>query len=309
MLDQGDVASEEVRFQAEDGWELAGTVYRGAAPRVAVLISAGTGFPRRFYRHAAAYLAHRGAVVLTYDFRGIGESGAEDLAVSGIDYPDWGRLDMTAALGCLEQLAPGVPLTTLGHSIGGQFVGFTQNHHKVARHAFVAVGNGHWGVHKPRNVPLELFWWWGYGTYCLARYGFIPSGGLWGGEALPPDVFRTWRRWSARRSYLLPDLVSGRYPHHFDEPCSPISAWVMSDDPIATITACRDTLSHYSQAETHLQVRTPKHLGAGKIGHDGAFRKGHEVLWDELWDWLVDGLLPVETQHGQLPSGGASGSV
>lgn len=292
MLDQGDVTVEDTKFRAEDGWELAGTVYRGVAPKVAILISAGTGFPRRFYRHVAAYLAQRGALVLTYDFRGIGESGAENLAVSGIDYPDWGRLDMTAALDHLQKLAPDVPLTTLGHSIGGQFVGFMQNHGKVARHAFVAVGNGHWGVHKLRNVPLELFFWWGYGAYCLARHGYIPAGGLWGGEALPPNVFRTWRRWSARRGYLLPELADGRYPHHFDDPCRPISAWVMSDDPIATETACGDTLSHYGNAEKHLVVRTPKQLGAKKVGHDGAFRKGREALWAELWEWLAEGHLP-----------------
>lgn len=292
MLDAGHVAVEEVTFRASDGWKLTGTVYRGPTPKVAVLISAGTGFPRRFYRHVAAYLAQQGAVVLTYDFPGIGDSGAENLAVSGIDYPDWGRLDMVSALDWLGTEAPGVPLTTLGHSIGGQFVGFMQNHHKVARHAFVAVGNGHWGVHKPRNVPLELFFWWGYGSYCLARHGFIPAGGLWGGEALPPEVFKTWRRWSARRGYLLPELAEGRYPHHFDDPCSPISAWVISDDPIATETACGDTLSHYSKAEKHLVVRTPKQLGAKKIGHDGAFRKGREALWAELWDWLAEGHLP-----------------
>jgi len=292
MLDQGDVIVEDIHCHAEDDWKLAGTVYRGAAPQVAILISAGTGFPRRFYRHVAAYLAQRGAVVLTYDFRGIGESGAENLAVSDIDYPDWGRLDMTAALNHLHSIAPGVPLTTLGHSIGGQFVGFMQNHSQVERHAFVAVGSGHWGVHKLRNIPLELFFWWGYGAYCLARHGYIPAGGLWGGEALPPNVFRTWRRWSARRSYLLPELADGRYPHHFDDPCSPISAWVLSDDPIATKTACGDTLSHYSKAEKHLVARTPKQLGTTKVGHDGAFRKGREALWTELWEWLADGRLP-----------------
>ncbi len=292
MLDMSDVSIEDVIFRAEDGWELEGTVYRGLSPKVAILISAGTGFPKRFYRHAAAYFAQRGAVVLTYDFRGIGDSGAENLPQSGIDYPDWGRLDMTAALDYLEAVAPDVPLTTLGHSIGGQFVGFMQNQDKAVRHGFVSVGSGHWGVHKLRNIPLELFFWWGYGAYCLARHGHIPGGGLWGGEALPPDVFRTWRRWSARRSYLLPDLAAGRYPHQFDKVEGPISAWVMCDDPIATETACGDTLSHYPNTETHQVTRTPKQLGTKKVGHDGAFRKGRETLWDELWAWLVDGRLP-----------------
>ncbi|MGR3712474.1 MAG: alpha/beta hydrolase family protein [Shimia sp.] len=295
MLDQvkdSDVTCEDVTFAAEDGWELAGSLYMGPAPKMAILISAGTGFPRRFYRHAAAWFAAQGAVVLTFDFRGIGDSGATNLATNGIDYPDWGQLDMTAALDRLEAAAPGVPLVTLGHSIGGQFVGFMQNHAKITRNAFVSVGSGHWGVHHLARIPLELFFWWGFGALELARFGQVRSGGLWGGEALPPGVFTTWRRWSGRRKYLLPDLASGRYAHHFDDRHAPICAWVFPDDGIATPTSCSDTLGHYSDAEKHLVVRKPAELGVKRIGHEGAFRKGRERLWEELWAWMTDGTLP-----------------
>ncbi|TCL08152.1 putative alpha/beta hydrolase [Shimia isoporae] len=295
MLDGVDVegvTSEDIEFQAKDGWNLAGSLFRGQSPKMAILISAGTGFPRRFYRHAAAWFAAQGAVVLTYDFRGIGDSGAEDLANSGIDYPHWGQRDMSAALDRLEEAAPGLPLMTLGHSIGGQFVGFMPNSDKITRNAFVSVGSGHWGVHFKHRIPLELFFWWGFGAMELARFGHIRGGGLWGGEALPPGVFKTWRRWSGRRSYLLPDLAAGKYTHRFDQRQAPICAWVLSDDGIATKTACSDTLSHYSQAEKHLVVRTPADLGAKKVGHEGAFRKGREPLWQEIWNWLDAGNLP-----------------
>ncbi|CUH52339.1 Predicted alpha/beta hydrolase [Shimia marina] len=292
MLKAAEVTVQDVRIRTEDGWDLAGTLYRAEAPTLAILISAGTGFPRRFYRHAAAYFAARGATVLTYDYRGIGESKPEDLAGSGIDYPHWGQRDMSAALAYLAAAAPGAWLTTLGHSIGGQLVGFAKPELQVSRHAFVAVGSGFWGVHKLRNLPMEWFFWWLYGPLCLARYGYIPAGGLWGGEALPPELFKTWRRWSGRRSYLLPDLESGRYMHHFDAVEGPICAWVLSDDPIATKTACEDTLSHYPQAQKHLVVRQPQDLAQRKVGHEGAFRKGHEALWQELWAWLSEGDLP-----------------
>lgn len=290
------VTAEDVTFETEDGWTLAGTVYRGDAPKMAVMISAGTGFPRRFYRHAAAWFAARGAVVLTFDFRGIGDSAVEDLANSGIDYPHWGQFDMTAALERLEEAAPGLPLMSLGHSIGGQFVGFMKNGDKLARNAFVSVGSGHWGVHFKHRIPLELFFWWGYGALELARFGYIRGGGLWGGEALPPGVFKTWRRWSGRRAYLLPDLAAGLYEHRFDQPQGPICAWVLSDDGIATETACSDTLSHYQKAEKHLVVRTPTQLGAKKVDHEGAFRKGREALWSEIWDWFEAGAVPEGAQ-------------
>ncbi len=300
MKDMTDIHIEDITFVAEDGRALVGSLFVGTAPKFGILISAGTGFPRRVYRHIAAYFAARGAAVLTFDYRGIGDSKGDDLPNSGIDYPDWGQLDMTAALARLAQEVPGLPLTTLGHSIGGQFVGFMQNQAEMSRHAFVCVGSGFWGVHKPKNWLREWFWWWGYGSYCLARFGHIPAGGIWGGEALPPDVFRTWRRWSSRRSYLLPELEAGRYAHQFDKVEAPICAWVMADDPIATPTACGDTLSHYPNAPTHIVERTPQQLGVAKVGHEGAFRRGNEVLWAQCWDWLSDGELPEGLERKSL---------
>ena len=112
-----------------------------------MLLSAGTGFPRQYYRHTAAYLASKGAFVLTFDYRGIGGSGSGDLRGSAIDYPDWGRLDMPAALDALAASAPGLPLTHIGHSIGGSFVGLMHNHNRIDRQALVAVGSGYWKHH------------------------------------------------------------------------------------------------------------------------------------------------------------------
>ena len=105
---------EKITFIAEDDWPLAGDVFRGPDPKVAILISAGTGFPRRFYRHVAAWLAERGAVVLTFDYRGIGDSRITDLASGDIQYADWGRRDQAAAVDALAAAAPGLPITHIG---------------------------------------------------------------------------------------------------------------------------------------------------------------------------------------------------
>lgn len=287
------VQSETVRFEASDGWVLTGDLFVGEDPRVGVLISAGTGFPRRFYKLIASHFAARGAVVLTFDYRGIDEAEPEGLAQSGITYTDWGRFDMPAALDRLEAAAPGLPLAQVGHSVGGQFAGLMPNHHKVARHAFLGVGSGFWGVHHWWRVPMELGFWWFYGPFFLAFRGVIPAGGLWGGTALPPDVFRTWRRWSQRRSYMRGDLESGRVPHFYDQVTTPICSWVFADDGIATPRAVLDTLNDYPNAARMMVQRNPAEVGVQRIGHEGAFRRNREALWDECWDWLVDGRGPI----------------
>ena len=34
--------------------------------------------------------------------------------------------------------------------------------------------------------------------------------------------------------------------------------------------------------------RAPADYGVTRIGHEGAFRRGMERLWDEMFDWLVE---------------------
>ena len=289
------VAAEQVAFAAPDGWKLVGDLFRGNDPKVAILISAGTGFPRRFYRHVAAWTAEQGAVVLTYDYRGIGDSGSENLATSGIEYPDWGRFDMAAALDVLNKAAPGLPVAHVGHSVGGQFVGFMPNHDRIERNAFVCVGTGYWGLHKPMFWPLELYFWWVMGSVSLQRQGYFkPQGLKW--EAIPPEVFRTWRRWSSRRRYLLPDLEEGCWPHQFDKVTTPICSWVFSDDHIATDRASRDVLSWFSAAPASVVHRRPADYGLRGIGHSSAFSRGREAIWQELWEWAAEGKMPKDQQ-------------
>lgn len=281
------ISSKTLHFAASDGYELEADVYSSPNPNVAILISAGTGFPRHFYRNIANYLAGRGAIVLTYDYRGIGGSVGKDAAFSQIEYSDWGRFDAAAALEALQTAAPDLPLTHLGHSVGGHFIGLMPNHAKITRHAFVSVGTGYLGGHHLRNIPAELYFWWGIGTYSLLRYGYIKAVGGWQGEPLPPKLFRTWRRWSHRRRYFEPDLKTALQPQHYAKVTAPIRSWIFTDDPIATPTSAADLLKCYPAAPHEVVINTPSEVGVARIGHEGAFRKGREILWADIWNWLT----------------------
>ncbi len=282
-----DFTTRPVTFRAQDGWSLAGDLFLPAAPRTAVLISAGTGFPRRFYKHLAAWLAAHGATVLTYDYRGIGDSAGTDLRDSGIDLPDWGRLDMPAAVATLADATPGLPLTHIAHSVGGHFLGLMPNQDAITRHAFVSVGTGYFGGHHRRYLPLEFYFWWVMGSYNLLRHRQIKPGGGWQGEALPPQVFRTWRRWAHRKDYFRSEMHSVLHPHHYDRVTAPIRSWIFTDDPIATPRSARSLLDCYPNAPQDLQLHRPADYGRRRIGHEGAFRPGLEPLWQDILDWLT----------------------
>lgn len=284
-----DLVTRDFTAPAPDGYLLSMRLVSAAEPRIAVLVSSGTGFPKGFYERFARHLADQGAAVLTYDFRGIAGSRPDDLKAMAMDYPDWGRLDMPAALDALIEAAPGLRVVHVGHSVGGHFLGFMANQDRIDRHAFVSVGTGWWGGHHRSYNPLELFFWLGFGPFSLMRHGYIKGGGLWGGTDLPRGVFTTWRRWCLKRAYFSRELETTLRPHHYEAVSAPIRSWIFTDDPIATPNTARDLLTVYPNAPSEISVHAPGDFGARRIGQEGAFRKGMEPLWDRIFHWLENG--------------------
>src|SRR6476620_4694738 len=100
-----DVFIDDITLPAMDGYPLAATLFlpRGAK-RHAVLINSATAVQRKIYRGFAGYLARRGCAVLTYDYRGTGDSRQKSL--TAYDQPrslvgfvssmsEWAALDVT----------------------------------------------------------------------------------------------------------------------------------------------------------------------------------------------------------------------
>ncbi|MCJ8310320.1 MAG: alpha/beta fold hydrolase [Hyphomicrobiales bacterium] len=276
-----------LHFDTADGWRIEASLFAAQDPQCAIILSVGTGFPRHFYEPAARYLAARGAVVLTYDYRGMGGSVGDPAAFAQIAYSDWGRFDTPAAITEMSNRYPDLPLYHLAHSVGGHFLGLIDNHARISKHAFISVGTGYFGGHHKSYLLREFYFWWGLGSYSLWRHGAVERVGGWQGEPLPPKLFRTWRRWSHRKAYFQPDLKTELAPEHYQNVTSPIASWIFTDDPIATETAAGDILACYPNAPKQLILKAPQDYGVKRIGHEGAFRKGREALWGEIWDWFV----------------------
>lgn len=277
---------EPVTFTTSDNYNLSGAIYRPKDPSCAVLISGGTGFPKEFYRHVASHYAIMGALVMLFDYRGIGGSAPDSLVDCGIGYTDWGRLDMPAALDALSVQASGLPIYHLAHSVGGHFAGFMPNHGLIEKHAFVCVGSGYWRKHPLSFNLFELYFWWLHGPIALRLKGFIPSDFGWKGMALPKGVFTTWKRWCHNPSYYEDELKSSLRPHHFDAVTAPIKSWIYTDDPIANTETAPDILRCYTKAPSEIVIQKPSELGVKAVGHQSAFRRGNEQLWDQWWNWF-----------------------
>ena len=91
-----EVFADDITFPATDGYSLAATLFMPhRARRGTVLINSATGTPRKIYRPFATYLASRGFIALTYDYRGVGGSRPKSLLGFKASMADWAAKDTT----------------------------------------------------------------------------------------------------------------------------------------------------------------------------------------------------------------------
>lgn len=281
------LAPHPVEIRAADGYALAGLMVAPQAPRAAMLLSSGTGFPKEFYLKFAQYAASRGYAVLVYDYRGMGGSAPPSLRGFAATMSDWGRLDMPAALDRIAAAAPGMPLVVVGHSAGAQLVGLMPNATRIAKIAAIAASTGWWrGQPMPFRLAAATLWF-VYGPLSMALRGYVPGGRIWQGLALPPGVFREWRRWCRDERYFGADFDTTLRERHFDQVRAELRAFAFTDDPIGNAQAVPALLRHYPNAQRSIEWIAPRDVGAPAIGHHGFFySRFRETLWKRVLDWL-----------------------
>jgi predicted alpha/beta hydrolase len=284
-------APEAFNIRCPDGRELAAHWFspgRMVAPsrRAGLLISSATGFPQTFYFKIATYAASRGYDTLVYDYRGMGWSSPPDLSTETTRMSDWGLIDMRAALDVLAARAADVPLATLGHSVGGQFLGLLANHSLARAHVQIATSVGYW---RWENAPFKYLAWWFWrvhGPLMLALKGYVPTGGGWSGLPLPRGVYAEWRRWCLRTSHFGPDLSTYLADNVFAAIRAPVLSVAFEDDAIATRRTVEELRRFFPNAPFDVRWYAPRDVGA-PIGHGGFFSSRFaNSMWKPTFDWI-----------------------
>lgn len=304
---------EERRIEAPDGHPLAVTLFHPDTPvGLSVLIGSATGAPRRYYANFARHLAARGCTVVSFDYRGIGDSIDPMLPGSALRFRDWGLQDMPTVLSMLDDIAPAHPIVAVGHSAGGQMLGLLPNSHRLA--AAVTVGSqlGYWGYWPTRS------WRWRMRAItslsmplAVRSFGRLP-GVFMGGVSLPAGIALEWARWCGHPDYYL-DERGAPHPTTFAQMRGPVRLYAISDDhfyaPLSAVTALQ---RRFTAGTAELVVRHPSDWARGDVGHFGFFRASMpRGAWDEVIEWLAAAAhvrLLAETDLA-VPQRGASDRV
>jgi predicted alpha/beta hydrolase len=289
--------TEACTLTAADGYVLSATRYLPSRPARAHLVVAGaTGVPQGFYRRFAEFACAQGYAVMTLDYRGIGRSRPASLKGFRMDYLDWGRLDLAAAVDAMS--VPGLPLYVVGHSYGGHAFGLLPNHDKVTALYTFATGAG-WHGWMPRAEQLRVKLMWNVvGPVIVRLKGYLAWSWLGMGEDLPIDVYRQWKHWCTFPRYFFQDPAMRHLIAGFDSVRSPIMACNALDDLWARPKSRDAFMAGYRNAAVQATDIDPRVAGMGPIGHMGYFKQHCQPLWADALHWL--------DQQGQLRQGGLS---
>jgi predicted alpha/beta hydrolase len=281
--------AEAIRITAADGRAIAATSFAPERePRAVVVINAATAVKRRYYDRFAQYLASHGFAVVTYDYRGIGESRPPRLRGFRATMAEWGELDQPAVVAHAAAWQPDIPLLLVGHSVGGQIFGLLPDPHRVQRVLMVAAQHNFFGYWRVPERYALWFLWTVFMPGVSRTLGFFPSRRVGLGEDLPRDVALDWARWCRSRGALVGE-IGGDAADRFARYRGPVLALSFDDDHLfAPRPAVDALLAFYRNATTEHRHLTAAALGLGAVRHFGFFRESaRERGWPIALEWLL----------------------
>lgn len=279
-----------VQLTAADGTVLSARVYEGVDEesgdlRGSVVIGGAMGVRQDYYAKFAGWLAQQGWRVVTFDYRGSGDSAPASLRGFKADLFDWTR-DYEAAIDHAEAALPGKPLYLLGHSLGAQLPGLLANQHKVDGLLSIAAGSGYWRENAPQLKRIVPYFWYFLVPVATRLFGYFPGRKLGKVGDLPAGVILQWRKWCLNPRYSVgAEGESARAA--YARARFPVIALSITDDELMTLRGTHSLINLYENAPREVQRIAPQELAVRRIGHFGPFRTEQEdKLWPRMANWL-----------------------
>jgi len=253
-------------------WREPATAARGVA-----VIAPAMGVPARYYDAFAEHLADRGIASLAFDYRGFGASlqgPLKDVRATGLDWGGDAAAALEAGSGLAESL--GVPLTWIGHSLGGQLLAFT-DHARLDRVLLVSSGNGWWGTATWRMRWHAWLTWYAAWPFTWL-WGYFPGRTIRLFTDLPSGPFRQISYWCTRRDFFLaqrPDLRA-----RLAAVTAPTAIVSVTDDELLAESAFRWIEGLLSGTSPEWVRLDPATEGVRRLGHHGIFRRDRQAVWD-----------------------------
>lgn len=265
-------------FRADDGRELSGTWFRPTGEvRGAAVLAPAMATPAVFYGAFASWLASSGFATLTFDYRGMG--GPAEMRAERGDLVRWAGDAASALEAVIDDVPSGVPVTWVGHSLGGQVLPWAR-HDLIDRALLIASALGYWRGNQPSVRRMAPLLFRVIAPTAIRIAGYYPGSRLRMLGDVPPNVMRQWARWCLSPTYFgvdVPDIGA-----RAAEVTAPIDTISFTDDELLTLRSHEALEELYAAAPVEPLRVSPSDMGLERIGHHGFFRSSMEPLWESL---------------------------
>jgi len=274
-------------IESKDGAKIAARVHEPGSPdRGSVVIGGAMGVRQDYYAPFAQWLATQGWRVMTFDYRGSGDSAPKSLRGFKADLFDWAR-DYETVVDHAHAALPERPLFLLGHSLGAQLPGLFGNQHKISGMLSVAAGSGYWRENAPQLKRIVPYFWFVLVPIATRLFGYFPGKKLRKVGDLPAGVIMQWRKWCLSPRYSVRaegETVRRQYANaRF-----PVHALSITDDELMTLRGTHSLGDLYENSPSAVERVSPADMGVRRLGHFGPFRSEHESrMWPLLAQWLA----------------------
>lgn len=271
--------AEAFLITTNDQISISATLYKGE-DRSSHLIVVGpaAGAPQWYYSGFAQYAAdYKDFDVVTFDYRGIGDSLEGSVIDSDAKMSEWGEYDMQAVIAWADDKYDKIFL--IGHSVAGQVFPKASNNQRISAAYFVGSQSAYYGCWKGFWRIYVLFFWHFLIPVATFLFDYLPGWTMGGNIPIPKKVALEWRKWGTHKGGVLQGnaetiqkFESIRIPLHFVN--------IEDDKLLAPSAATQRLMNSYKNAKTSFQFISPKNLGLKKIGHFGFFKKKFQK---QLW--------------------------
>ncbi len=258
-----------------------------------IIIAPGIGLTHDYYHLFAGFFCKQGFSVITFDYRGTGNSAPKTLSGCKANMHQWAAQDINAVLLFAKQHYSNQELIYIGHCIGGEIIGLAPASQYISKLALVSSALSCARLWPwPSKLKIE-------GLKFLARmasgiFGYFPGKKLNVFGNLPHGVIYEWANWCDNSNGLFDNFPDNNYR----KLNVPILAITFSDDWHCPPRAVKELLNRFDNSAITWYHMRPKEIGMKKIGHIGFFRlKMRNTLWATLLQWLSkDERKPLQTK-------------
>ena len=285
-----EVQLEEFKIPTADGHSLTVSKFHSKkAINQVLVITSATGVLQKYYARFAHFFALKGLVVYTFDYHGIGKSsGSEaDIKSNTSTIISWGRNDLATVVAVAKNENPTAKLTLVGHSLGGQLLGFNTNYNMVDKVVLVACQTGYWKYFDSIHKIKMLFFWYVMIPVLTPIFGYFPAKKLGLFENLPKPMVYQWSRWGKKPDYFMQYYDNENF--FFDKLEIPLLALSFSQDSFAPKPAVDWLAAQYKNARIkrvhHQAKKEERH-----VGHFGFFKSwAQEPYWEQCLNYIQHG--------------------